>query len=173
VNGFTPISDHCPISCSLLTHFYDHRTDHNTKLDPLPGKFIWDEEAINRYTTNIQSLNVKQKFQVFMSEDHSDCESAVSNFNSIKYDTALMSTKFIKRRTVKRQITSKKKPWFSESCQELYKTVNRYCSLLNTFPGNGSYRKAFYSFRSKFRRKCKMEERKYKKTKYMMTCILI
>ena len=108
-----------------------------------------------------------------MSEDHSDCESAVSNFNSIKYDTALMSTKFIKRRTVKRQITSKKKPWFSESCQELYKTVNRYCSLLNTFPGNGSYRKAFYSFRTKFRRKCKMEERKYKKTKYMMTCILI
>jgi hypothetical protein len=64
----------------------------------------------------IQSLNVKQKFQVFMSEDHNDCESAVSNFNSIMYDTALMSTKFIKRRTVKRQITSKKKPWFSESC---------------------------------------------------------
>ena len=53
VHDFTPISDHCPISCSLLTHFYDHRTNDNTKLDPLPGKFIWDEEAINRYTTNI------------------------------------------------------------------------------------------------------------------------
>jgi hypothetical protein len=34
--------------------------------------------------------------------------------------------------------------------------------LVNKFPENGSYRKAFYSFRSKFRRKCKHDEKIYK-----------
>jgi hypothetical protein len=48
------------------------------------------------------------------------------------------------------------------SCHDLKNTVKKYCFLLNKYPDNGSYRKAFYSFRSKYRRKCKIEERKYK-----------
>jgi hypothetical protein len=33
----------------------------NANLDPLPGKFIWDEEAISWYNTNIQNIQMKQK----------------------------------------------------------------------------------------------------------------
>jgi hypothetical protein len=48
------------------------------------------------------------------------------------------------------------------SCHDLKNTVKKYCFLINKYPGNGSYRKEFYSFRSKYRRKCKIEETKYK-----------
>jgi hypothetical protein len=65
VNEFTPLSDHCPISCSILTCFQGDNNGMSAKLDPLPGKFIWDEEAISRYNTNIQNIQVKQKLKIF------------------------------------------------------------------------------------------------------------
>ena len=89
-------------------------------------------------------------------------ETTVKNLNSILCDTALKSTKFVKKRMGKRSSKQNKKPWFSDSCHDLYITVKKYCSLVNKFPENGSYRKAFYSFRSKFRRKCKHDEKIYK-----------
>jgi hypothetical protein len=62
----TPISDHCPISCSLLACFDDKTNKNKEKLEPLPGKFIWNEEAITRYKNNMQSVEVKQKLQNFI-----------------------------------------------------------------------------------------------------------
>jgi hypothetical protein len=91
-----------------------------------------------------------------------DCETAVKNLNSILCDTALKSTKFVKKRMGKRSSKQNKKPWFSDSCHDLYITVKKYCSLVNKFPENDCYRKFFYSFRSKFRRKCKHGEKIYK-----------
>jgi hypothetical protein len=80
----------------------------------------------------------------------------------VLHDTALASAKFVKSLVPKRLNRSKKKPWFSKSCHDLKNAVKKYCFLLNKYPDNGSYRKAFYSFLSKCRRKCKIEERKYK-----------
>ena len=93
VHDITPISDHSPIHCSLLTGFYNHHNDQNTHLDPLLGKFIWNEEAISCYKINIQKLEVKKKFQEFSHENHTDCETAVSKLNALLYDTALMKAK--------------------------------------------------------------------------------
>ena len=166
VHDFTPISDHCPISCSLFTCFKSSCINNcKSKLDPLPGKFIWNEEAINNYTKNIQSPKVKQKINDFMISEQRDCETATTQLNTILYDTALSSAKFIKSRS---KINNKKprKPWFSESCHDLRVTVVKYCWLVNKHPDNGTYRKAYYSFRSKYRRLCKQEEKKYKNQIY-------
>jgi hypothetical protein len=43
--------------------------------------------------------------------------------------------------------------------------VNNYEKLVNKYPQNTEYRHKFYSFRSKFRRLCKFEEKKYKEKK--------
>jgi hypothetical protein len=152
VNDFTPLSDHCPISCSILTCFQGDNNGMNANLDPMPGKLIWDEETISRYNTNNQIIQVKQKLE----------ETAVKILNSILCDTALKSTKFVKKRMGKRSSKQNKKPWFSDSCHDLYITVQKSCSLVNKFPENGSHRKAFYSFRSKFRRKSKHDEKIYR-----------
>ena len=99
----TPVSDHCPISCSLLTCFKNTATSGNkTNLDPLPGKFIWNEDTINIYTKNIQSQSVKQKLNDFLTNNHNDCEAAVNHFNTILYDTAKISTKFIKKSKIRK-----------------------------------------------------------------------
>ena len=96
-----------------------------------------------------------------MSYGQTDCETVVNSLNSILCDTALKSTKFVKKGMGKRSNKQNKKPWFSDSCHDLYITVKKYCSLVNKFPENGCNRKAFYSFRSKFRRKCKHDEKIY------------
>ncbi|CAC5392458.1 unnamed protein product [Mytilus coruscus] len=88
----------------------------------------------------------------------------VGEFNSILIETANMSTKFIKRGKPKRDKSNKtrKKPWFSESCEDLRISVKNYEKLVNKFPFKAEYRKSFYTFRSHFRRRCKYEEKQYK-----------
>jgi hypothetical protein len=109
VNDLTPFSDHCPISCSLLSCFDDKTNKNKEKLEPLPGKFIWNEEAINtRYKNNMQSVEVKQKLQHFINHDYKDCSTAVEQLTSALHDTALASTKFVKSFVPKRLNRSKK-----------------------------------------------------------------
>jgi hypothetical protein len=43
--------------------------------------------------------------------------------------------------------------------------VKNYEKLVNKYPQNTEYRHKFYSFRSKVRRLCKFEEKKYKEKK--------
>ena len=124
-------------------------TKKKEKLEPLPGKIIWNEEAITRYKNNMQSVEVKQKLQNFINHDYKDCSTAAEKLTSVLHDTALASVKFVKSLVPKRLNFSKKKPCFSESCHDLKNAVKKYCFLLNKYPDNGCYWKAFYSFRSK------------------------
>lgn len=158
VNNLTELSDHSLIYCSLFTCFYDIK--HKDQLDPLPGKFIWNKEAIENYKANLLSEKIKHKLQDFLINKNDNCELAVETFNSILQETATMSAKFVKSKIL--PIKKKKKACFSDSCHELRNTVRSYLSLVNKYPYNGEYRKKYYSFLSKYRRKCKSEEKKYK-----------
>ena len=55
-----------------------------------------------------------------------------------------------------------RKPYFTDSCNDLWVTVKKYCWLVNKYPKNLTYQKEYYSYRSKYRRLCKTEEKKYK-----------
>ena len=87
----------------------------------------------------------------------------MEEFNSILYENAKKSAKLVKRLPLSKKKRVKRKPLFSESCRDLYNTVKIYEKLVNKFPQNANYRKNFYSFRSKFRRLCKFEEKQYKR----------
>lgn len=165
VHDLAPISDHCPISCSVLTCFRSTVTNSTGKLDPLPGKFIWNVESIRNYSENIQSRAIKQKLNDFHLNDHNDSEKAVDQLNTILFESAKLSAKFIPTRSFKKKSNKKRnqnKPWFTNSCHDLRQTVKNYCCLVNKYPENGNYRKAYYSYRSKYRRLCKKEEKSYK-----------
>ena len=60
---------------------------------------------------------------------------------------------------------SNRNPWFTESCRDLRNTVKNYEKLVNKYPQNTEYRHKFYSSRTKFRRLCKFEGKKYKEKK--------
>ncbi|VDI29000.1 Hypothetical predicted protein [Mytilus galloprovincialis] len=130
VHDFTTLSDHCAISCSLLTSFYDNTKTQQAYLKPLPGKFLWDSEAINRYSTLIQDKNTSTKLRKFLSTKYLNCNEAVNDLNTILQETALASAKFIKGRLKKQTNKPKRKPWFSGSCDDL----SAYIKLLSTMP---------------------------------------
>jgi hypothetical protein len=69
-----------------------YKTNKNKdKLEPLPGRFIWNEEAITRYKNNMQSVEIKQKLQNCINHDYKDCSTAVEMLTSVLHDTALAS----------------------------------------------------------------------------------
>ena len=163
VHNFTSLSDHCTISCSLITRFFVG--DNNLlNLAPSIPQFVWNNEALEKYTMNLNSNEFHTKFNEFLSADFTDCNAAVSSFNSIIQEAASKSTKTIKKNqknfAKKRR---KHKPWFNDSCRDLYTSVKNYEKLVNKYPQNENYRTSFYRLRSKFRRACKLEERNFRK----------
>lgn len=78
------------------------------------------------------------------------------------YDNARKSAKLVKRLPLSKKKRVSLKPWFSDSCKDLYNTVKSYERLVNKFPQMQIIGIFFYSVRSKFRRICKLEEKQYK-----------
>ena len=57
-----------------------------SKLDPLPGKCIWSDKAIEKYTKNIQIIESSKSIEKFMRKDFDDSDAIVNSFNSILLD---------------------------------------------------------------------------------------
>ena len=163
VNEFTSLSNHCALSCTLLTNVYTQRVN-QCQLDPLPKKFIWSHDAIDLYINNINNTESKNKLNNFLQNDFTDIDNAVASFSTILYDNAIKSAKLVSNKPVSNSNTKRqiKKPWFSSSCRELCSSVKNYEKLINKCPHNADYRQKLYSLRSKLRRLCKHEEKKYK-----------
>lgn len=164
VSEFTALSNHCPIVCGLMS---DCKSELHcsSKLSELPGKYIWTEHSILSFKENLQSRPIKGKINNFLNKDFSDVNDIVKDFNSILTETADMSTKFVKKVNFSRgkYVKNNKKPWFSESCLELKNMVKMYEKLVNKCPFNVECRQRFYSYRSRYRRKCRYEEKLYRK----------
>ncbi|CAG2201377.1 unnamed protein product [Mytilus edulis] len=128
----------------------------------LHGKFIWSPGAIESYVKDITSKENKTKLALFTNNSFKSSDSAVQSLTSILYESAKKSAKLVNKMPHRKIIKSKRKPWFSDSCNDLRKTVKSYEKLVNKFPYNNTYRKSFYSCRSKYRRACKKAERSYK-----------
>jgi hypothetical protein len=95
VNEFTSLSNQCAISSSLLMGFTSQNVT-QCQLDPLPNTFIWNEDAINLYIQNSNSIESKNKFDLFLQSNFTDSDKAVESFNSILYENALQSAKLVK-----------------------------------------------------------------------------
>ena len=95
VHNFSSLSDHCPISCSLLTTFFVSKTS-SLKLESLPAKFVWNKESVDdTYTKQLTSKESQAKFKEFIETPFTDVNSAVDNFNSILFENAKKSAKLI------------------------------------------------------------------------------
>ena len=162
VQNFTSLSNHCPISCSLLSSFTDDHGAHD-KLSPLPGNFLWNSSSIEAYTVKFQSQETQQKLQSFIAEDFENSDTAANALSSLLCETASASTILIKGNSPYHKRKTRHKPWFSQSCKELHSTVKKYAELVHMFPFNGSYRKEFYTYKSKFRRLCSTQKKMFKK----------
>ena len=134
------------------------------KLKLCPGKFVWNAESLDIHSEKIQSVESRHNLHTFFNEHQSNCDNAVKTFPLYYVKTASVSANSIKSqaRTHKQKHKVKKKQWFSESCYDLHKVVKKYAYLVESFLFNVEHRKAFYSYRSKFRRLCKAQKRKIK-----------
>ena len=159
---FTSLSDHCPILCSIYA-CQPVLGNNATCLSPLPDKFIWSENAIQSFKENVICNHAQHRLESFMKSDFKDTNSMVEAFNNILVDIAKKSAKLVKDKYLNFR-KKKKKPWFTESCKELRNIVKNYEKLVNKFPFNASYRQCFYSFRARYRRKCKYEEKLHRQT---------
>ena len=142
VHDFTSLTNHRPISCGIFADTsFKYCNSH--KLDPLPGKFLWTDDAITLYTENIPSQIFKNRIIDFMITDFRDSNLITDSFNSVLQDCVKQSAKFINKVPTQKIRKSNRKPWFTHSCTDLRNTVKSYEKLVNKNPQNGQFRKLF------------------------------
>ena len=122
VHAFISLSNHCPISCSLLSSLPGDDMGAQEQLFPLPGKFLWNPVSIEIYTEKVRTRETQQKLQSFVAQDFGNCDRAANAFSSLLCETASASTKFIKD-PIPYERKVRNKPWFSQSCKELHSIV--------------------------------------------------
>ena len=130
---------------------------------PSAPHFLWNNDSLEKYTKNINSCEFITKFNEFVAKDFTDCNAAVDSFKTIIQDAASKSAKIIRKNLKQTKKYKKNKPWFTDSCRDLHTSVKNYAKLVNKHPYNGHYRASFYKLKSKLRRACKSEEKKFKK----------
>jgi hypothetical protein len=54
------------------------------QLDPLPNKFIWNQEAINHYIQNSNSIESKNKFDVLLQSNFTDSDKTVESGKGVQ-----------------------------------------------------------------------------------------
>ena len=145
-----------------MTSFFTTAFPDQAKIYPHIGKFLWNTESVNLYATNIKSSDTSHKLTNFLHTEFKTSDEAVTQFNSLLQEAAKTSAKFVKGKIKCKYKKPSRKPYFTESCKDLRSTVKHYASLINKFPFNGSFRKEYYSYLSKYRRKCKQEQNHYK-----------
>ena len=67
------------------------------KLDPLPGNFLWTDDAITLYTENIQSQIFKNRIIDFIITDFRDSNLITDSFISVLQDCAKQSAKLMNK----------------------------------------------------------------------------
>jgi hypothetical protein len=113
----------------MLTSFFVHQNS-NIELYPSIAKYLWNNDAVDKYIKNISSKDCQQKIQFFFKTEFSDCDLAVKSFNEILYNCANKSTKFIqKQMSAKPKKKTPKKPWSSESSRDLHISVKTIQNL--------------------------------------------
>lgn len=162
VHNFTSLSNHCALSCNIFSCFNFKMID-PCPLDPLPAKFLWSPDAIEKYRQCMISEDTTEKLQNFLNSYNTNPDEAVTDLNSIMIENARKSAKLITKSVKIKNKKIHKKPWTSDNCKDLHTSVKNYQKLVSKFPYNGEYRKKFYTLRSKLRRLCKYEEKQYKK----------
>ncbi|CAC5402490.1 unnamed protein product [Mytilus coruscus] len=141
VHDFSSLSNHRSISCAMFANFSSVPCDLH-KLDSLPGKFLWTDEAIASYTENMRSQMFKDKFANFIAKSFNDSDSITESFNLILLDCAKQSAKLINKKPIQKLRKSTRKPWFSHSCinslvlryineRKVWKDAVAHCDLLN------------------------------------------
>ena len=153
VHELSSLSDHFPIMRSIIAAISNTSFTENIKLDPLPWKYLWNADSIDAYSENVSSPDVRKRFQNFETQEFNDPDTAATAFNELVLDVARSSTKYVKNISNMQGRRKKHKPSFSQSCEDL-RNIFKKRNTCKENPANGSYRHAFYSCRSKFRRMC-------------------
>ena len=147
-----------------MTEFRRPFITEKIKLDSLPGKFLWNADLIEAYSQNINHPDVRRRFQDFENQKFIDLDTSVAAFNKILLDVTRSSTKYVKNALNVKAKRKNNKPWFNQSCKDLRNTLKKYEKLVRKNPSNRSYRHAFYTYKSRFRRLCHYQAKQFKES---------
>lgn len=161
------LSDHCQISLQIQTHICTNSV--KEKLNPLPPKFIWNEDSPFKFQQALNTSDIQNKIKDFMKKDYVSTESldAASDFSDIITSAASMSLKRpnlknLVNKNLKDKKSSKNLRWYDVSLQKARLVLMNKEKLFKKFSNDPYVRSSFYKTLKEFRKLRKHKLRQYR-----------
>ncbi|XP_006822537.1 uncharacterized protein LOC102802199, partial [Saccoglossus kowalevskii] len=156
VADLSHLSDHCALTLSTKINInmcLNENNKSNDKLDPLPSKYMWNDQAKDNYQTNLEKLN-NNEIKNFMSKPYSiyESETAVTDFENLITNIADKCLKKITPKLKKNKRKSKQKNWFDQDCWSLRKELRSLSRLLQKYPQDPYIRGKFFQTRKQYKK---------------------
>lgn len=156
---------HSKISWGILANFNCSNSVY--KLNPLPLKYIWDENLISEFQSAFQTEAIQNKMNEFMNMSIADTNDSVDHLNRIITDAADLSLKSNKKRMHKTKHYSKKKSkkhkkWFDTDLKTMRNRVIANGKLYSMFPGDPIVRGRYFKLFRIYNKTKRTKERQFK-----------
>ena len=154
------ISDHCPMSLSIASH-YQVKKDKTLPLRPALSVYRWDKESAFKFTEVLRGGGVKDDLLAISNSIHDHNvhhETLLSQFNSIIYKVADSCLRKRKRKPRKKS----HRKWFDHSCKALKSKCATLAKLLLKQPFNRGLRSELFGVKKHYKYTLKKTKSKYK-----------
>ena len=171
VNDISLFSDHCLISFKLKICL-DSETNESfseeyssLKYTHLPDKFLWSDEAKNKYQEAFHCNDIKQKLIDIDNHLEGGCIDAKSLIDSITDVMVLAGNKSLVRKSfkpTKRKIKKVNKKWYDKDCRTVLKELKSVKNSFNRNVSNNDLRISYYKKFKEYKKLIKYKRKKYR-----------
>lgn len=171
VHDVSLFSDHCALTMKLKIcrdnliedDMLFNETDKNCV--PLPDKFVWSEEAKQRYQETFHTQEIKSKISDIEKEAELQNVHVQSLIDKLTDVMLFAGNKALLRRSFKskrKQICKVNKKWYDNDCRSVLRQVKSAKNAFNRNVFNSALRMQYYSKFKDYKRLVKYKKRKYK-----------
>ena len=152
-----PLSDHSHITISLKKNPNVVQQKTTPALHPLPVKYAWNNDNLEQYITQLNSIQVEDMIYSFLftkfENSRENINSAAEKITEILLTAAKRSLKKVKHSTTKKSKikNSNKNKWFDKDCKKLRKELRLSSNNKHRNPANQEIRTQYLNTLQKYK----------------------
>lgn len=161
VGNYIPwLSDHCIIKTSLICGNYERKGEENSSQESVHPGFIWDEESIDVYKSNLKKLCNEVKIKALLNAPISSPSQLAGEIKDLLWRNTELSN--LRKKKVD-QGGNKSEPWFDKECLESKKQISNLGKKLAQNPSDQTARISVLEAKRYFRKIALAKKRRYRK----------
>jgi exonuclease III len=165
VHKIRSFTDHCMVSMQMKCNVIKPIHVSEVNLKPMPQKYKWDENSIQRYQHALSDSNVQKSIADILTQTNESQKADIDGIAKQLNQAFNLAAEKSLRKTKPIMITKTKKvnkPWYDRSLQQLKRSINIKAKAFTKQPWNSTIRNSYFYSVKEYNRVRKRKMKMYK-----------